>query len=179
MHHNALNYDAIDNINRIETAKDVIYNNEGVDPYGRFFMRQEKQGHCGLYAMRNLLESHKITENDLHSAAQRVAHITKDKVCNHADAMGYWSLDAISDCFVHMGFNVEYCTIVNFLNSNCVGYVVHLPEEFHYIAVRRSKRSPGKFEICDSQAGIATVTHNEIRERSVRQRWNFIEISVI
>ena len=62
-----------------DSVKNIIYNDEGVDPYGRFFERQEKQGHCSLYAVRNLLETKDVTDYDLHEAAKRVASFTKMK----------------------------------------------------------------------------------------------------
>lgn len=161
-----------------DSVKNIIYNDEGVDPYGRFFERQEKQGHCGLYAVRNLLETKDVTDYDLHEAAKRVASLTKDEIQNHADAKGYWSLDAISEYLVYRGFAVDYSSTLNFNDKSRVGYIVHLPNEFHYITVRRSKRTFGKVEICDSQAGIETVWPEEVVERSLREKWNCISISV-
>lgn len=161
-----------------DSVRDIIYNNDGVDPYGRFFERQEKQGHCGLYALRNLLQTREVTDIDLHDAAKRVASVTKDEVHNHADAMGYWSLDAISEFLVHKGFAVEYASDIDFNDKGRVGYIVHLPDEFHYITVRRSRRTHGKVEVCDSQAGIQTMWPAEVVQRSIREKWNYISISV-
>lgn len=161
-----------------DSVRNIIYNDDGVDPYGRFFEKQTDEGYCGLYAIRNLLETRDVTAAHLHEAAQQVATLTKDDIKNHADSLGFWSLDAISLCLATAGFDVNYESSLSFLSKNIVGYLVHLPQRFHYISVRRSKRMPGKFEVCDSQSGISTTTLHELQARCVKEKWNIISVSV-
>ena len=150
------------------------------DPYGRFFSAQEQtgeSGECGLHSIRNLLETFEISKKDLNHSAKLVARITGDKIYNHQSDNAWWSTDTIIFELTQRGYTTDYhYGNLSFDDPILIGYIVQIPERFHYIAVRRSKRAMHSVEVVDSVAGIETMRMRRLALSARKDSWNVISV---
>lgn len=150
------------------------------DPYGRFFSAQEQtgeSGQCGMHSIRNLLETGDVSSEDMRRAAENVAKLTGDELINHEINGAWWSLDTVIFELGRRGFSTEYHKgDLDFEDDDTIGFIVHVPESCHYIAVRRSRRIVGSVELVDSMAGIETMRRRRLDMNAKKNIWNVIRV---
>lgn len=151
-----------------------------VDPYGRFFSAQEQSGEsgeCGMHCIRNLLETDDVDKESLNKSAKIVARITGDHLYNHQCNDAWWSSDTIIFELSKRGYESDYhYKSLSFDDPSLVGYIVQIPEKFHYIAVRRSRRANHSVEVVDSMTGIETMRMRRLALSARKDSWNVISV---
>lgn len=150
------------------------------DPYGRFFSAQEQSGEsgeCGMHCIRNLLETNDVDKESLNKSANIVAKITGDKIYNHQCDNAWWSADTIIFELSKRGYETDYhYGNLSFDDPALVGYIVHIPEKFHFITVRRSRRTKDSVEVVDSMTGIETMRMRRLTLNARKDSWNVISV---
>ena len=152
-----------------------------MDPYGRYFSAQEqngKSGECGMHCIRNLLETDDISKDSLKESVNAVVKITGDAIENHEFEDAWWSSDVIIHNITKRGYNVDYHygEDFDFDDSQVIGYIIHIPNKFHFITVRRSKRSEDNVEVVDSMEGIETMRKRRLALNAKNNNWNIISV---
>jgi hypothetical protein len=151
-----------------------------IDPYGRFFSAQEQDGssgECGLHSIRNLLQTFDVTKENLHQSAVSVATVTGDELYNHECDGAWWSADAIICELTRRGLITDYHNgDLDFEEPSILGFIVQIPEQFHFITVRRSMRNKDSVEVVDSLTGIETMRMRRLALNAKQNRWNVIAV---
>ena len=101
-----------------------------------------------------------------------------DSVENHEYNDAWWSADTILFELSKRGYDVDYHydEDFDFEDDRVVGYIIQIPEKFHFITVRRSSRTTASVEVVDSLHGIETMRHRRLAIEARKQKWNIISV---
>ena len=114
----------------------------------------------------------------MHRSAEAVAKLTGDTINNHEYEGAWWSADTIIFELSQRGYAVDYHyeEDFDFDDPSVVGYIIQIPEKFHFVTVRKSYIKTNMVEVVDSLQGIETMRHRRLALQAKKQKWNIISV---
>ena len=137
---------------------------------------------CGLHAVRNLLETSEVTEQNMNDAASWCVEESKDALTNHVSHAGDWSMDTLKKVLNDRGYDVQRAVKVTSAgvrwdvpplqdcmeNVDAIGFIRQAHN--HYTSIRKND---GRWMFCDSMRAAPTlVSARDICTDALYERCN-------